>query len=95
MIDDSAENALHAANASPPAKVLLFGDYPLNAVVAHDEGQPEDTMTYVELKEAGLLEKRAERRKKMIEEGWLPEGVERVRSWVQVIAWVEKFGRGR
>jgi len=52
-------------------------------------------MTYVELKEAGLLEKRAERRKKMIEEGWLPKGVERVRSWDEVIAWVEKLGPGR
>lgn len=95
LIDDSAENALQAANASPPAKVLLFGDYPWNAVVLHDEGQAEDTMTYVELKEAGLLEKRAERRKKLIEEGWLPDGVERVRNWDEVIAWVEKYGQGR
>jgi hypothetical protein len=94
LIDDSAENALHAANALPPAKVLLFGDYPWNAVVAHDAEQPEDTMTYVELKEAGLLEKRAERRKILIEEGWLPKGVERVRSWDEVSAWVEKFGQG-
>jgi hypothetical protein len=95
LIDDSAENALHAANHSPPAKVLLFGDYAWNAVVQHDEGQPEDTMTYVELKDAGLLEKRAIRRKRLVEEGWLPDGVERVRNWDEVIAWVEKFGQGR
>jgi hypothetical protein len=63
--------------------------------VQHDEGQPEDTMTYVELKDAGLLEKRAVRRKRLVEEGWLPEGVERVKNWDEVIAWVEKFGQGR
>jgi len=95
LIDDSAENAFHAATHSPPAKVLLFGDYAWNAVVQHDEGEPEDTMTYVELKEAGLLEKRAARRQSLIQEGWLPEGVERVRTWDEVIAWVEKFGRDR
>lgn len=61
----------------------------------HNEGEPEDTMTYVELQEAGLLEKRAIRRKKLIEEGWLPKGVERVRNWDEVVAWVEKFGQGR
>jgi hypothetical protein len=93
LIDDSAENALHAANSSPPAKVLLFGDYPWNAVVQHGEEEPEDTMTYVELQEAGKLEKRAERRKHLIHEGWLPQGVERVRDWNAVIAWVEEYGK--
>jgi hypothetical protein len=95
LIDDSAENALHAANHSPPAKVLLFGDYPWNAVVQHDEGEPEDTMTYVQLKESGRLEKRAEKRKKLIAEGWLPEGVERVSNWGEVIEWVKKFEQAR
>lgn len=95
LIDDSAENALHAANHSPPAKVLLFGDYPWNAVVQHDQEEPEDTMTYVQLKESGRLEKRAERRKKLIQEGWLPEGVERVRNWGEVIEWVKRSEQGR
>jgi hypothetical protein len=94
LIDDSAENALHAANHSPPAKVLLFGDYPWNAVVGpKDGGVPEDTMTYVELKDAGLLEKRAARRRELIQEGWLPDGVERVRNWGEVITWVEDLER--
>ena len=95
LIDDSAENALHAANHSAPAKVLLFGDYPWNAVVQHDQEEPEDTMTYVQLKESGRLEKRAERRKKLIQEGWLPEGVERVGNWGEVIEWVKRSEQGR
>lgn len=49
-------------------------------------------MTYVELKERGLLAKRAERRRELIQRGWLPDGVERVKDWGAVIKWVEAFG---
>jgi hypothetical protein len=95
LIDDSAENALDASNASTPAKVLLFGNYAWNAVmIPHEEREPEDTMTYVELKQRGLLEKRQARRREKIKEGWLPSGVERVANWEEVIMWVEKFSQG-
>lgn len=48
-------------------------------------------MTYVELKKRGLLEKRAERRRTLIEKAWLPRGVERAKDWDAVIKWVEAF----
>lgn len=91
LIDDSAENALDAAAASPPVKVLLFGDYPWNAAVhPRGEEEPEDTMTYVELEKRGRLENRAKRRKELIERAWLPEGVERVKDWAEIISWVQR-----
>lgn len=96
LIDDSAENARDAASASPPVKVLLFGDYPWNAIVhKHGDEQSEDTMTYVELEKRGMLEKRAERRKQLIQRAWLPEGVERVKDWNAVISWVDAFGKAQ
>ena len=92
LIDDSAENARDAASASPPVKVLLFGDYPWNAVVHKDgDDAPEDLMTYVELEKQGLLEKRAKRRREQMKSGWLPDGVERVKDWNAVIEWVKAF----
>lgn len=58
-------------------------------ILPHEERQPVDTMTYVELQKQGLLEKRQSRRRDKIAEGWLPNGVERVRDWDEVIKWVE------
>jgi hypothetical protein len=110
LIDDSAENAFDASQADPPAKVLLFGQYPWNAVVRAkktskyaDSSTPEnghggvditdeelDDLPYIEKSKRGLLERARERRKKMIQEGWIPEGVERVRNWEEVISWVAR-----
>jgi hypothetical protein len=112
LVDDSAENALDASQADPPVRVLLFGDYPWNAVVkkvkssipaagssraagnGHGEAGEEDLdeLPYVEKEKRGLLARSAERRKALIAEGWLPEGVKRVRDWNAVIKWVQENG---
>ena len=89
LVDDSAENALEAANSDPPVKVLLFGDYPWNAIVHRPETQ--ETMTYVEQARRGLLEETEQRRQQLIREGWLPDGVIRVANWDGVIQWIENY----
>lgn len=43
----------------------------------------------------GLLAEEEEKRRKEVEEGWLPDGVERVRDWRGVISWVEELERRR
>lgn len=92
LIDDSAENALDASRADPPVKVLLFGQYPWNAVIGAPERDDEiDKMTYVEWGQQGLMGRVEERRKKRIEEDWLPDHVERVASWDEVVRWLEKW----
>lgn len=62
--------------------------------MVHKDGDdaPEDSMTYVELEKRGMLEKRAKRRRELIQRDWLPEGVERVKNWDAVVKWVEAFG---
>ncbi len=92
LIDDSSENALDASTAIPPCKVLLFGRYPWNAVV-HDPEQsiPEDSLPYYEKAEQGLLEESERRRQKLIQQGWLPHGVERVSDWEEVVQWVKEY----
>jgi len=52
-------------------------------------------MTYVEKAERGLLQKSAEMRKRLIAEGWLPDGVERVAVWEGVVSWVEEYEQGK
>jgi hypothetical protein len=90
LIDDSSENAYESSIASPPARVLLFGDYPWNAIV-HQPNRltEEDKLTYVEKEKRGILDRAQERRKELIAEGWLPQGVERVKDWDEVVRWVE------
>jgi hypothetical protein len=90
LIDDSAENAYEASTHTPPAHVLLFGTYPWNAVVHRPENAvAEDKMTYVEKEARGVLDKFAQRRQDAIKEAWLPEGVERVGNWQEVVQWVK------
>ena len=92
LIDDSAENALDAAQATPPCRVLLFGAYPWNAIVHRpSDTRPEEKTTYLEKEQRGLLAESGARRREMVAEGWLPDGVERVRDWDEVVAWVEGF----
>lgn len=99
LVDDSAENALAAAAADPPAKVLLFGEYPWNAeIIPHDgdcAAHPHDKLIYVEREEQGLVEECKERREKRIELGWLPDGVARVKDWNAVVAMVERIESGQ
>ncbi|WVW83660.1 hypothetical protein I302_105681 [Kwoniella bestiolae CBS 10118] len=100
LIDDSSENAYDVATSTYPhelpTKVLLFGDYPWNAIV-HDPSQRTqiEAMTYHEKQEKGLLEEYEQLREKRIKEGWLPRGVERVADWTRVVEWVERFDKTR
>ncbi|ODO08959.1 hypothetical protein L198_00698 [Cryptococcus wingfieldii CBS 7118] len=96
LIDDSAENAYDTAIANfphpQPTKVLLFGNYPWNAIVHTPETTlPVEKITFVAKQEQGLLEEAERVRRGKIEEGWLPEGVERVGDWGEVVRWVEGF----
>lgn len=53
LIDDSSENALQCATASPPTRVLLFGDYQWNQRVSKAEDQTEEMVFDTRLKAAG------------------------------------------
>lgn len=94
LIDDSAENALEASRASPPVKVLLFGRYPWNEVLLRPEEVDEvDGMKYVDWQERGLMDEVEERRRRRQEEAWLPDHVERVGDWDEVVLWLERWER--
>ncbi|OCF60381.1 hypothetical protein L486_00014 [Kwoniella mangroviensis CBS 10435] len=100
LIDDSSENAYDVSTSTypheGPTKVLLFGDYPWNAIV-HDplKKSPIEGMTYHEKQEKGLLDEYEDLREQRIKDGWLPPGVERVGNWGKVIEWVESFDNAR
>jgi hypothetical protein len=51
----------------------------------------EDKMTYVEWQNRGLLDQVEKRRKERIERGWLPEHVERVSDWNEVVQWLQRW----
>lgn len=53
--------------------------------------EPEDEWTYTQLKDNGWVEAMDEKHAKLVREDWLPEGVERVRNWEEVISWVAKY----
>jgi hypothetical protein len=93
LVDDSAENALAAAAADPPARVLLFGSYPWNAEIVPPHGEcaahPHDKLIYIERQEQGVIPECKSRRAMRIDHGWLPEGVTRVLDWEAVLAHVE------
>lgn len=95
LVDDSAENAIHAAQADPPAKVLLFGSYPWNAEIVPPSGEgakdAEDEIIYVDAAAQGKLATRAARRKARIDRGWLPAGVTRVKDWEAVVEFISKM----
>lgn len=99
LIDDSAENALSAAAAPDPPRVLLFGEYPWNAEIVPPEGEgakhPDDGLIYTEAEKLGKLEERKARRNVRVQRGWLPPTVTRVRGWEDVVRWVEGLERGQ
>lgn len=98
LVDDSAENALAAAAADPPAPVLLFGTYPWNAEIVPPHGEctahPHDKLIYVDREEQGILVECLERRNMRIDHGWLPEGVTRVHDWNEVVKFVQGLESG-
>ncbi|WVQ99221.1 hypothetical protein IAU59_006353 [Kwoniella sp. CBS 9459] len=100
LIDDSSENAYDVSVATypheGPTKVLLFGNYPWNAVVHNPLTKTElEGMTYLEKEQKGLLDEYEKLRQRKIEAGWLPDGVRRVGDWQAVVRWVEEFDAAR
>jgi hypothetical protein len=79
---------------------LLFGAYGWNAAVRppgaerHEDDREveEGGLTYLEKekKDPRLIREAEERREKVVRRGWLPEGVERVRDWDEVVRWVQR-----
>lgn len=95
LVDDSAENALAAAKADEPPRVLLFGSYPWNAeIVPPGEAHPDDKLIYIDCEQCGQLPARRQRREARIDRGWLPDNVTRVADWNSVVAWLEGHERG-
>ena len=101
LIDDSAENVLLCATqANPPVPCLLFGSYAWNAAIREpgshrhpdDKEVEEGGMTYKqkEEKDPALIRQAEERRREVVSKAWLPEGVERVRDWDEVVRWVKE-----
>ncbi|BEI82408.1 hypothetical protein CcaverHIS002_0302760 [Cutaneotrichosporon cavernicola] len=96
LVDDSAENALAAAKADEPPRVLLFGSYPWNAeIVAPGEAHPHDKMIYIDCEQCGQLPARRQRRQARIDQGWLPDNVTRVHDWNAVVQWIEGHEKGQ
>jgi hypothetical protein len=54
--------------------------------------QPEAEWTYVQLEERGWVDAMDKKRQALVDEGWLPKGVERVKDWRGVVEWVRWFG---
>lgn len=103
LIDDSIENALDCATASPPVSVLLFGAYPWNRHVSRQE-TPEDMLAHAERVARGIDSEAGEQLGEEIARAWtgesegqeLPACVRRVRGWedvVQVLGGVVKEAR--
>lgn len=86
LIDDSVENALACAGATPPVSVLLFGDYQWNKRESKVDS-PEDHMSYeVRLKAEGGQESW----KEDLVDGKLPSSVNRVKNWKEVVSWAKE-----
>lgn len=94
LIDDSIENALDCATASPPVPVLLFGAYPWNRF-ASSQDTPEDMLAHDERIRRGIDTERAERLGEQLR--WtgedigqaLPLEIKRVRDWNEVVEFVK------
>ncbi|KAJ7124746.1 hypothetical protein C8R43DRAFT_1030621 [Mycena crocata] len=85
LIDDSSENAIECSTASPPTRVLLFGDYEWNKRMS-GPGDGADGMSFDRRLAAGGG------REFWKEEALvIPEGVpiERVKDWSEVVRWVK------
>ncbi|KAI9639630.1 HAD-like domain-containing protein [Dioszegia hungarica] len=99
LIDDSAENVLHATlHSSPPVQCLLFGTYGWNASIPSpdvpihpdDRALDDGGLTYLEKEAKGALGESEERWEEARKRGWVPDGVERVADWEGVVEWVKK-----
>ncbi|KAJ6519406.1 hypothetical protein C8R45DRAFT_951372 [Mycena sanguinolenta] len=84
LIDDSAENAIQCATASPPTRVLLFGDYQWNKRISRS-GDGADEMCF-DKRLAAVGGKKFWLEETLV----VPDGVpiERVRDWSEVVRWI-------
>jgi len=72
--------------------VLLFGKYGWNRVILAAETSDEiDQATYVEWEAKGLMGEVEERRRRRVEEDWVPDHVKRVDDWEGVVGFLEKW----
>ncbi len=86
LIDDSVENALACASATPPVTVLLFGDYQWNKRESKVDA-PEDHLGYEDrLKAEGGQEWWLEDNV----DGNQPSNVTRARGWQEVVSWAKE-----
>lgn len=46
----------------------------------------------MQLEERGWVDAMDKKRQALVDEGWLPKGVERVKDWKEVVEWVRWFG---
>ncbi|EMD41551.1 hypothetical protein CERSUDRAFT_110103 [Gelatoporia subvermispora B] len=86
MIDDSVENALKCAKATPPVAVLLLGDYAWNQREAKFSSMKDETSF------AEKLEKEGGREFWKDDDVVIPEGQSpiRVKNWEEIVRWVEQ-----
>ncbi|KAF8592029.1 hypothetical protein K439DRAFT_1325918 [Ramaria rubella] len=92
LIDDSVENVLGCTNTSTGSTpALLFGDYEWGKRSSNAE-TAEDMMSFSERQQHEVSSGRHP-------EWWkeeiihLPEGVWRVRNWLEVLLWLQKSGK--
>lgn len=85
MIDDSLENGLKCAKATPPVPILLFGDNQWNQREAK-YANIKDELSFDE-----RLKKEGGREFWKDENVTIPEGLPlvRVKGWQDVVRWVE------
>ncbi|TDL28872.1 hypothetical protein BD410DRAFT_781431 [Rickenella mellea] len=88
LIDDSAENAIACARATPPMRVLLFGEYAWNERESKEWASNE--LSY-ETKLEMMGGKEWWKEEKVV----LPKGVARVKDWDDVIHWVRQHWETR
>src|SRR5579859_1774773 len=81
LIDDAIENAFEVHASTRVVECLVYGQWKWN-ITLHSADKPEDKLSYEEAKERGLN----------IEDSKptpLPKGIERTKTWTEVLAHVE------
>jgi len=86
LIDDSAENVLACASATPPVTTILFGDYQWNKRESKVDA-PEDHLSYEDRLKA---ENGQEWWKEDYVDEKLPRNVTRAKDWREVVSWAKE-----
>jgi hypothetical protein len=83
LIDDAIENAFDVHENARIVECLVYGQWKWNATL-HFADRPEDRLSYEQAKERGLH----------IEDSKptpLPQGIERTKTWTDVVAHVTRI----